>query len=317
MRNLSQTLLKHPTSREMEELLQYNVRSDLVDANRLKMISRLQLDTQAVGCRLKEWDPESFNACLGKRRLIFVGDSMTIQQAQSLSYLLDLTSTWSQEDNWEIKKGVSRHSIDATTDTGLEIIARGVFHSDEDDGTPMKFDKEAWEMMVLDFGGWQDNDILIVNFGAHYMADVLDLRQDLEILFYQVLLEIPSSLVTVFWRDYAPTHFQAFPDGEYPPSHMVKRSNEPACVPHLTAPKTPSIVKHFANKIVEECGDDCRHIRRLNVWDLLRNAWDQHNEGSKCFMDEWCDCRHYAIPGPMDFANLLLYNHLCIASYRN
>ena len=311
------SLIPHPTSNDMKWILEHEIARDPEDLERLHRISRLQLDTQYSKCRIKPWEPLGFKECLGKRRLIFVGDSMTMQQAESLSYLLDLTSTWTHTDRSERKKGVSRHSIDAKTpDTGLEILARAVFYSDEEDGTPLRFNKEAWEMMVQDFGGWQGNDILIVNFGAHYMANVLDLRQDLEVLFYQVLLKIPSFNVTIFWRDYAPAHFQAFPDGEYPPSHFVKRANEPACVPHLMAPKTPSIVKHVVvDKIMEECGDPCRHqIRRLNVWGLLRNAWDQHKEGSHCFADEWCDCRHYAIPGPMDYANVLLYNQLCVSS---
>ena len=107
----------------------------------------------------------------------------------------------------------------------------------------------------------------------------------------------------------------AFSDGEYPPSHRVKFRGEPACVPHLSAPETPSIVQHFVNQILhEECGIHCAHIRRLPVWDLLRNAWDQHKEGSHCWDDEWCDCRHYAIPGPMEYANVLLYNQLCVGS---
>ena len=315
----SRTRVSHPTSDDMKWLLKYGTERVTNDAERLKRNSRLQIDTQSPSqCRLKEWDASDFVRCIGpNRRLVFVGDSVTMQQAESLSYLLGVTNTWEHKDHWEHKKGQSRHSIDAKTSDGvLEIIARAVFHSDEEDGTPMKFNKEAWDIMVKGFGGWRDGDILVVNFGAHYMANLLDLRRDLEVLFYQVLAEIPkkhpTKNITVFWRDYAPAHFQAFPDGEYPPSHFVKRANETACVPHLTAPKTPSIVKHVVTKILEDCGEACIHIRRLNIWDLLRNAWDQHTEGSHCYSDEWCDCRHYTIPGPMDYANVLFYNQLCV-----
>jgi len=179
-----------------------------------------------------------------------------------------------------------------------------MFHSDSDAKTPLKFGIDAWNAMVLGIGGWKEGDILIVNFGAHYMANLMDLRIDLNTLFYDVLAKIPSDKV----------NFQAFPDGEYPPSHMVKFKDEPACVPHLDAPHTKSIVQYHVQRIMEECGSSCAHIRRIPIWDLLRNAWDQHKEGSHCWSDEWCDCRHYAIPGPMEYANVLLYHQLCISN---
>ena len=146
----------------------------------------------------------------------------------------------------------------------------------------------------------------------------MELRRDFQNLFPEVLAQIPSHLnVFIFWHDYAPVHFQTAPDGEYSPSHVVKQANEAACVPHLMAPHTPSIVKHVVNKILEDCGQPCRRIRHLNVWDLLRNAWNQHAKGSYCFSSTICDCRHYAIPGPMDYANVMLYNQLCIARSDN
>jgi hypothetical protein len=59
-------------------------------------------------------------------------------------------------------------------------------------------------MMVHDFGGWKKGDILLVNFGAHYMNSLMDIRMDLTSLFNDVLSKISKDDVTVFWRDYAP-----------------------------------------------------------------------------------------------------------------
>lgn len=199
---LSPTLLSHPTSEDMAKQLEEEIWKDSGDADRLQRIARLQLDTQGH-CRLKEWDREDFDRCLNNRRLIFVGDSMIMQQVESLSYLLDLTGNWTKIDRSERKKGICRHCIDATTESGLHVIGRAIFHSDEEDGTPLRFNKEAWEMMVADLGGWKEGDILVVNFGAHYMASLMHLRMDLDVLFHEVLSAIPAS-VTIFWRDYAP-----------------------------------------------------------------------------------------------------------------
>ena len=204
-----------------------------------------------------------------------------MQMTESLAYMLNLGQSWSHVDNFEVKRGRCRHCIDAVTSNGtIEIKGRAMFYSDEDDQHPLKFGKEAWRDMEESIDGWKEGDILIVNFGAHYSANLMDLRNDLNSLFYEVLAKLPQDKVTIFWRDYAPAHFRSFADGEYPPSHQVKFAGEPACVPHLMAPHTPSIVGHAVTQILGECGSYCAHIRRIPVWDLLRNAWDQHKEGS-------------------------------------
>jgi len=308
----SDTFIHRPRSNDLDKQLEEEIWKDQGDETRLRRIARLVLDTRGH-CRLAEWDPMNFENCLAGRRIIIVGDSMSVQMTESLSYMLNLKDGWKREDGHAPELGKCRHCIDAVTSNGLHIIGRAMFHSDSDDKTPLKFGIDAWNAMVLSIGGWKEGDILVVNFGAHYMPNLMDLRIDLKILFYDALAKIPSDKVTIFWREYAPAHFQAFPDGEYPPSHMVKFKGELACVPHLSGHYTQSIVQHHVQWIMDECGSYCAHIRRIPVWDLLRNAWDQHTEGSHCFDDEWCDCRHYAIPGPMEYANILLYNQICIS----
>jgi hypothetical protein len=196
----NRTLLKRPTSKDMLKNLEERIWKDQDDAERLTRVGRLQLDTRGH-CRIQEWDPADFSKCLQNRRMIFVGDSMTMQQIESLSYL---TSTWNKTDTGDRRKGRCRHCIDATTKSGLHIMGRAIFHSDEEDMTPLRFNREAWEMMVHDFGGWKKGDILLVNFGAHYMNSLMDIRMDLTSLFNDVLSKISKDDVTVFWRDYAP-----------------------------------------------------------------------------------------------------------------
>eukprot|EP00591_Stephanopyxis_turris_P002388 CAMPEP_0195510880 /NCGR_PEP_ID=MMETSP0794_2-20130614/3392_1 /TAXON_ID=515487 /ORGANISM="Stephanopyxis turris, Strain CCMP 815" /LENGTH=434 /DNA_ID=CAMNT_0040638389 /DNA_START=33 /DNA_END=1337 /DNA_ORIENTATION=- len=311
-----------PISNHLIGYLNHQSEIDPPDKERLERNSRLWYFPQ--NCKLHPWSSKGFKKCLDGRRLIFVGDDTTIQMTGSIMSLLNQRQNYNTYDKPMREHANMRYTIDPHSSwdkVGPSIHARSYYattDSIEADPHPSKVSASSWNMMVEDFGGWQEGDVLVVNYGAHYLSPrgaknwgphyatpegKEDLRSSLEPLFTEILPSIPSDKVTIFWLEYSPAHFGITPDGEFPADQtMMKVPEQRTCAPHQT--KMPSIVNTIAMESLQKCGvERCGHIRILPIWDMMVDAWDQHMESSMC--------RHYTTPGPYEVWDNLLYHELC------
>jgi len=232
-------------------------------------------------CSFVPFSVERFCQVVGNRTIAFLGDSITWQQYNSLSYL-----THAKDEFREIPKCLS-HACNGTvklfwqrdnyaTEKGMKSVIKSV-----------------------------DPDIIVFNRGAHYTENITIISQLNKTLVsageWQKDCKEKGRDCILFWRTTAP----GFPQCNSIPGPLTNRTFGEARVQNKSLYPSSHNWWEFAsqNSIVEELLKT--HKLRLSFIDFYEMAMlrpDNHIDAK--------DCLHWCLPGPMDAANAVLLHKL-------
>ena len=255
----------------------------------------------ADGCQLPAFNARQVSKCLSNKRLILIGDSLMWSQFESLACMLSREAVSSQSymlfDAKHFHKFEdSKYRGDMRLPNNASVHMRGM----------NKFDMNRWQAWVSELGGLRPEDVLVVNFGAHYTeGTVEEYQRTMREVILGVLRKLPC---TVIWREYSPVHFGG-PSGKF--FHNITIS---ACVPAAVG---ETEYNEYTVSLLRRCGAACAHIRWLPVFgpSLGRHgshAGDHIPEKARGY---WIhalhhDCRHFCL-NVVNLWNQILFGMIC------
>ena len=256
---------------------------------------------QPHGCHLPPLDAHKAAACLSNKRLILIGDSLAWSQFESLACLLGpIAHSTNSSRLFDVKHfhkfEDSKYRGDLLLPDNASVHMRGM----------NRFDRERWPAWVNALGGMHKNDILLVNFGAHYtLGSLEDYKTEMQQVILGELRRLPC---TVYWREYAPAHFGG-PSGKFMHDYNLK-----TCAP---AEVGETEYDRVAKRILVECGAACSHMRWLPIFgpSLARHGSHTGDHIPDKARGFWVralhhDCRHFCL-NVVDLWNQILFASMC------
>ncbi|XP_062008976.1 protein trichome birefringence-like 43 [Rosa rugosa] len=273
---------------------------------------------QPSSCMLPRFDGEDLLERLRNKRIMFVGDSLSLNQWQSLTCMLHAASPQSK---YTIERTGSISTMTFLSHNASLMLARNALLVDiveERQGRVLKLDSIDHK----DQKAWKDIDILIFNswhWWLHtgrkqpwdFIQDGDNLHEDMDrLVAYEKALKtwarwvdknVDPTKTKVFFQGISPTHWNSSYWG-YPEGKNCSRETQPLIVPPY--PRS----RHPAEGIVEKVlSDMSKPVGLLNVTGLSRLRKDAHPSIYGNGGHRGMDCSHWCLAGVPDTWNRLLY----------
>ncbi|RDY02140.1 Protein trichome birefringence-like 43 [Mucuna pruriens] len=271
---------------------------------------------QPKACNLPRFNGEDFLRRLRGKSILFVGDSLSLNQWQSLTCMLHTAVP--RANYTSLRTGDLSTFTFPSYDVKL-MLSRNAFMVDtvsESNGRVLKLDSiEAGQM-------WKGNDILIfdswhwwlhvgrkqpwdfIQEGNHTYKDMnrfVAYEEALKTWAKWVEDNVDPNKTRVFFQGVSPDHLDGAKWGE-PRARSCEGQKEP--VFGLKYPGGP----HPAELVVEKVlGGMSKHVYLLNITALSQMRKDGHPSVYGFGGHRDMDCSHWCLPGVPDTWNLLLY----------
>ncbi|KAM2859719.1 hypothetical protein COP2_025108 [Malus domestica] len=275
---------------------------------------------QPYSCNLPTFDGEDFLERFRDKRIMFVGDSLSLNQWQSLTCMIHATSP---QSGYTIKRIGGTSTFTSKSHNVSLMLARNAFlvHIDQQRyGRVLKLDS----IDLKDGKSWKEYDVLIFNtwhWWLHarrkqpwdFIQDGKTLHRDMNrLVAYEKALKtwarwvdknVDTKKTKVFFQSISPSHWNASHWG-YPDGRNCTAEREPLVVAY---PRSKDPAEVIVDKVL---GDMSKQVLLLNVTGLSQLRKDGHpsiyGNGAHLGMD----CSHWCLPGVPDTWNQLLYTEL-------
>ncbi|XP_009339559.2 protein trichome birefringence-like 43 [Pyrus x bretschneideri] len=275
---------------------------------------------QPYSCNLPTFDGEDFLERFRDKRILFVGDSLSLNQWRSLTCMIHATSP---QSGYTIKRIGGSSTFTSKSHNVSLMLSRNAFLVRIDQqryGRVLKLDS----IDPADGKLWKEYDVLIFDtwhWWLHasrkqpwdFIQDGKTLHRDMNrLVAYEKALKtwarwvdknVDTKETKVFFQSISPSHWNASQWG-YPEGRNCTAERKPLVVAY---PRS----KHPAEVILEKVlSDMSKPVVLLNVTGLSQLRKDGHpsiyGNGAHLGMD----CTHWCLPGVPDTWNQLLYTEL-------
>eukprot|EP00884_Botryococcus_braunii_P007792 jgi/Botrbrau1/17013/Bobra.49_2s0071.1 len=156
-----------------------------------------------------------------------------------------------------------------------------------------QFNLSLWDDTLREFeqayGKLTPRDIVMFNFGAWYprLLPLNPWPTFMSSMQEFVMSRLRHLNATVIWKEYTPTHFGGH-TGTFTWFHRDFRPSDPKCEP---ASRGEFWYDDYMRKVLEDCGERCKHIRILPVFNAALPRHNMHH-GSVGRSYPQTDCRN-------------------------
>ncbi|CAL9013121.1 unnamed protein product [Prunus brigantina] len=281
----------------------------------------LKYKWQPFACKLPRFDAEDFLERFRDKRIMFVGDSLSLNQWQSFTCMLHAASS---ESEYNFERIGSTSTFTFQSHNVSLMLQRNAFLVDiahKKYGRVLKLNSIDHK----DGLAWKEFDVLIFNtwhWWLHtgrkqpweFIQDGNTLHQDMDrFVAYEKALRtwarwvdknVDPTKTKVFFQSISPTHWNASFWGN-PEGRNCTAETRPLAEPPY--PRSPHPAQVIVEKVLRGMS---KPVNLLNVTALSRLRKDGHpsiygNEGHRGM-----DCSHWCLPGVPDTWNQLLYIEL-------
>ncbi|KAL6134913.1 hypothetical protein ACLB2K_067141 [Fragaria x ananassa] len=276
---------------------------------------------QPSSCKLPRFDVEDLLERLRNKRIMFIGDSLSLNQWQSLTCMVHAASPQSE---YTIERTGSISSMKFLSHNASLMLQRNAFLVD------IVEERRGWVLKLNsidhnDQKAWKDSDVLIFNswyWWLHtgrkqpwdFIQDGDNLHEDMDrLVAYEKALKtwarwadknVDPTKTKVFYQSISPTHWNSTGWGN-PEGKNCSSETQP-----LIAPPYPRS-RHPAELIVEKVlSNMSKPVGLLNVTALSRLRKDAHPSMYGSGGHHGMDCSHWCLAGVPDTWNNLLYAEL-------
>ncbi|CAN0913900.1 Protein trichome birefringence-like 43 [Linum grandiflorum] len=246
-------------------------------------------------CELPSFNGEDFLSKLRGKKMMFVGDSLSLNQWQSLTCMLYVSSPQTSTNVYNLRRSAELSTFTFPAYDAQILFSRNAFlvdMADDGDGVVMKLDStRRWKIIEEGNREYQDMDRLEAYEKAlRTWADWVDTHID-------------PATTKVFFQGVSPDHVNGSEWGEPAPSNCGGQTL-PSEYDTNNYPAAPHPAEVILDKVLRQMS---KPVHLLDVTALSRLRKDGHPSvyGHGGHLD--MDCSHWCLAGVPDTWNHLLY----------
>ncbi|XP_019155799.1 PREDICTED: protein trichome birefringence-like 38 [Ipomoea nil] len=264
---------------------------------------------QPHGCELPKFDGRDFLSRMRGKKIMYIGDSLSLNNFESLLCLLHATVP-----GVKYREEFTALNVTVTfLEYEVEVI---LFHSE----FLIDIENRVAKMNSIKSGEiWKQMDVLIFNSGLWWMrrgtkqpwdfieqVDGQVVKDMSRFRAYQMALqswakwvegEVDHTKTKVFYQSEAASHYIG---AEWGKPTVTNCENETMLLNETTISTEPSPLTKITRNIVRQMPN---HVYLLDIWMLTRYRLDGHPAGYNIFKG---DCTHWCLAGVPDTWNLIL-----------